>query len=214
MNILSILLFITLSTLSIYSKLLKPVLYRKFKILPLILLVFLLTNNLYSHGITSIKIIILIGIIMGMIGDLFLLNSEKYFIFGLISFLAGHIFYIIAFFKNINNTFYISLSILLFFGAIYLKILFKKMEPKNVTKYFLPIIIYIITIVLLFSTAFNYENSNKTSFYLTIGSTFFILSDATLAWNTFVNDFKNSELIISLTYYSAQFFIILKALTI
>ncbi len=214
MNNYLLLSYTVLVSLSIYSKLFNQQLYKKLKITPLILLSSLLIIKIYHGALDTFTIFLFIGLIMGMTGDLFLLNTDKFFIFGLASFLTGHLFYIIAFLSSIEI---ISISVFLLLiavGLLYLKILFSKMEISKIKSYRIPIIAYLLTIITMFSTAFNYEFPKDGSLYLIIGSTFFVISDGTLAWNTFVNDFKGSELIISLTYYAAQFFIISKALTI
>ncbi len=57
------------------------------------------------------KNLLLIGLFFSWLGDMFLLFEDKnklFFIFGLVSFLTTHIFYIIYFFKNKNSCYFMA----------------------------------------------------------------------------------------------------------
>ena len=61
---------------------------------------FILTALIQPHPLPRYYYFILLGLIFCLGGDVFLaLKQEKAFLFGLISFLLGHVFYVIAFFQ-------------------------------------------------------------------------------------------------------------------
>lgn len=60
---------------------------------------FIFTVLIQAHPIPSYYHLLLTGLLFCLAGDVFLaLRSEKMFLFGLVSFLLGHIFYIFAFY--------------------------------------------------------------------------------------------------------------------
>ncbi len=101
--------------------------------------------------------LMLVGLVLGWLGDFFLhvKNTEVYFIFGLASFLLGHIFYISAF-SHVSRKFYdepsksgrvlqITLLTLLLLGlTIFLKK--AKLEMGSVAP---AVIIYVVVIIIM-----------------------------------------------------------------
>src|SRR5258706_11528765 len=72
--------------------------FKPLTILAIILMVFL--NS--SAPITFYQRAILIGLIFSLIGDVFLIRQDRFFVQGLIAFLLGHLCYIAAFWTNPN----------------------------------------------------------------------------------------------------------------
>ncbi len=178
-----------------------------------------IADNFSTYAITM-----LIGLVFGWIGDYFLhaKPSQAYFATGFISFLIGHIFYIAAYVKALPRLFpdykmfnAPEIIIGLFVIAVALvnaKIFKVKFSPK-VVKY--AIAVYFIAITFMFTKAsalgYNYwQNGGKYGIVcfivLSLGSMFFVLSDATLGIIIFGGQKKNYPLKIFniITYFWGQ----------
>lgn len=192
-------------------------LYWFIKPLPIFMLIFIMAYNIFTgSGIDSIlPILVLIGLIAGVTGDILLLFPKKLFVFGLGAFLVGHLFYVAGF---LQTPFHLqqSLPMLVFIAAvalIYGTVLFRKLEDKRMM---IPIIFYIVAISTMAVTAFNFDRTTvvRTFPIYTIGALLFCLSDSVLAWITFVKKFRYCDLLVMTTYYSAQILIVVKTIMI
>lgn len=137
-------------------------------------------------------------------------DKEKLFVYGLGSFLIGHVFYIIGFIAGITNgmafpiygIFFILPS--LFIVSFVLQRTTEKMGDLKV-----PTLVYVgvIFIMGLFSIA-RLAEVQGIGFYLTwLGAQLFMASDGMIAIKKFDSGFKLDEVLIKLTYVLAQFFI-------
>lgn len=146
------------------------------------------------------KFILSSGLLFGAIGDILLTqNNEIFFIFGLVSFLIGHILYSIYFFMNSSfnkqglflTTFIFALSILL---SLYI-------VPFVEEKLKFPVIFYILGIsIMVVSTTF-YKKFNYFSF---LGAILFLFSDTLIAINKFIIPIPFANLWIMILYYIGQ----------
>ncbi len=148
--------------------------------------------------------LMLIAFFFSMLGDSFLMfKGEKYFMFGLGSFLITHIFYIFVFSRNRLKANLLSRISLLLFSGIMLFIL-----QKNISNSLLiPIIIYMITITVMAISA-SERNTNTESYRLVLmGAILFVLSDSLIAIDKFVIPIPFSTILIMGTYVLAQYLI-------
>jgi uncharacterized membrane protein YhhN len=161
----------------------------------------------------NIEILIMVGLILGFVGDVVLLKPKVQILFmiGLGSFLIGHVLYIIAFFQASN--FLSGISPLVYMGIIgyvlffLLVFRFLKDSLKEMT---IPVSVYMTlilvmsfaTLALMFSPT---TGTVKTPWLLFVGSLNFIMSDFLLANQLFKKAFKYDQAIIMLTYLIAQF---------
>lgn len=192
-----IIIFSILLVVTIYCKYKSQKFYRLFKpTLSLLIIIFpLLSANLNKMGAQ----LILAGLTTSFVGDIFLLDNERYFKHGLISFLFTHLFYSISFIISINK-FNFQLSVL--YLIIFLLMLYFFRQVLNYSIGF-----YIFTILLMGYFASNLWLQSKDSYstQIFVASILFVLSDFTLAVNKFKNKFYLAELLILSTYYSAQY---------
>ncbi|MDA3860531.1 MAG: lysoplasmalogenase [Melioribacteraceae bacterium] len=143
--------------------------------------------------------LVITGLIFSLLGDLFLLYPDKYFANGLYSFLVAHIFYIIAFNKNVNEY---SIGII-FIVLIYILIVSKTLVPKlGGMKY--PVLFYIFIISAMLYSALNMDLQMDGISYVGIGAILFAISDTVLAFNKFYKKFSFAEPIVLSTYFVAQ----------
>jgi uncharacterized membrane protein YhhN len=216
MEILIITAAVIFSFASIYVYYNKKEMYVYIKPIPIILLVMLYL--FYFSGSTQkniFHILIIVGLIFGLIGDILLAFKMRFFLLGLIAFLIGHVSYIISFTGKpfiIPNLLIAGITSVLSF---YIIILFSKINRETRKKMIVPIVLYIIALTTMFLTAMNYDMNDKFHAPLfAIGSALFVISDGTLAWERFVKENKFSTLIILSTYYAAQILIAVKGITI
>lgn len=193
--------YLILSFLSIFSKYKSNFFYKILKGLPVFSLILFLV---LKFGLNTYKNLIIIGLMFGLVGDLFLLNKEKFFKLGLFSFLINHIFYIAYFLKFKKSLNLIVLSLITLLSIVYIKILFKKIEEK----YKIPVFFYITVISVMVITCFS-ANLNLS---VKLGAILFFISDFVLSYNKFIKKVRFSETLILSTYYAAQFLIAIGSL--
>ncbi len=177
-----------------------------------------------SGNFSSYAITMLVGLILGWIGDYFLhaKPTNAYFATGFVSFLVGHIFYIVAYVKALPVLFQdykmfsipelIIGGIVLVIAFIMMKVVKMKMTPKIVA---FGIWLYFIILTFMFTkaSALGYhqwqsgaEGGLLAFVVLTLGSFFFVLSDASLGVIMFAGQKKNYPLKIFniITYFWGQ----------
>ena len=166
----------------------------------------------------------LVGLVFGWIGDYFLhaKPTNAYFATGFTSFLIGHIFYIVAYVKALPKLFpeyemfnapEIAVALVVITSAlIAAKVLKVNFSPK-IVKYAIAVYFLIITFMFVKASALGYhqwqsgaEGGILPFVLLTLGSLFFVLSDATLDIIIFGGQKRNYPLKIFniITYFWGQ----------
>ena len=159
---------------------------------------------------------IVIALIFGLGGDIFLglRNSEKWFLYGMISFLFNQIFYIIAFFLSITDITDFPLEgLFLIIPAILIIIINVPKFINKTEEMKIPVFVYIAAILLMHVAAILRlaDYSGLPFILIYIGSLSFIFSDSFVAIETFGEKFPKIEVVIMSTYFLAQFYITLGA---
>jgi len=153
---------------------------------------------------------LIIGFVFSLAGDVFLmLPDSRYFLFGLVAFLCGHIAYIIGMNQTLPppeaRVLLIPIGIV---GAWFITRVVRALKVAQHDKLVLPVIIYGIVIsVMLFSAwaiLFRPEWSATRRAFIIVGATCFFISDAMLAWNRFVKPFAAAKLGVIITYHLGQ----------
>lgn len=176
-----------------------------------LLFIFLLT----STGLQGIALWFGIGIILSMAGDIFLMLPKEQFIAGLVAFLLAHIAYIIGFNQTLPPFNMIGLVWAVLLGIIAAQ-LYKqiaaglvKQKKENLQK---PVLAYtgVITIMLLSAllTLSHPDWDSRAAITVSIGAALFMLSDAILAWNKFVQPIKNGRVMNMAAYHLGQIVLI------
>ncbi|NJD59775.1 MAG: hypothetical protein C3F13_05840 [Anaerolineales bacterium] len=160
-----------------------------------------------------------LGAVFCLGGDVFLMLPEKYFILGLISFLIGHICYVVGF--N-NSAPYINLLgiVLIVALAIYLGWLYPKLAAglaeKEKAALKIPVLVYSLVISLMvYSAVLTWTRPGWPMFAAlsaSIGAVLFFASDSILAWDRFIKRFAHARLLTMITYHLGQIGIILSAI--
>lgn len=176
-----------------------------------------------TKGPSPFRTIISISLVAAFFGDTFLMfvpYNEVFFLLGLGSFLVGQVLYGWGFIKNIktsdgqgNRTF--NLLVLILFGAFY-GILMGILYPKLGT-FAVPVLVYGLAICFMgLTAAFRQGKVNSDSFVFTLaGALIFVVSDTCIALDKFYfpNGLPYAQVIIMLTYCTAQFLLVKGAIS-
>ncbi len=168
----------------------------------------------YKANPTPFSRKILIGLILGMVGDILLnlrfvfeKNGQKFFLAGILAFLIGHIMYLLAIIPNAVRL-WVCIAIGTLLAACLLAYIFKTMEVKTAFKifgvFYLGAIIIMTTIALVIAI-FRPQTS---SIIFALGAVLFTASDIVLIFNTFSGTSRFSLRVTNLTlYYIGQILI-------
>lgn len=172
-------------------------------------ILFVITCLVQPHPVPSYFYLVLIGLIFGLIGDVCLaLPGDKAFRAGLVSFLLGHVMYVIAFIDLSRTKDWLMISHLL--PVLVSLAVFMWLRP-NLDKMLIPVAAYVIVITLMVIAAWaafqNLLVPRDGAWRLLIGAIAFYLSDLFVARDRFIkNEFLNRYIGLPL-YYGGQYLI-------
>lgn len=206
--VLSVVYFLTgiFFIVSHYSALRLPGFFLKASIIPVLIIIFVVNRN--AHWCNT-DTLMLMALVFSWLGDMMLAGkSSGLFKAGLASFMLTHILYLLVFISSGNNFIlrrsYI-LIILLIYGALLTVYLYNRLGRMKI-----PVIVYSTVIIAMLAGAVNRYNAvPPASFKLVLaGAILFVLSDSVLAINKFRRPFRLYQLVVMLTYVTAQFLIV------
>jgi uncharacterized membrane protein YhhN len=152
---------------------------------------------------------IVAGLIFSLIGDVVFVIPQDLFLFGLVSFLIAHLFYINAFVSvgGFYRSFLGALPFLLS-GIILAAILWPTLGDMRA-----PALIYmVIILVMAWQALGQWRQSGETrALQAFVGAILFVFSDLALAVNKFANPIDMAALVVLGTYYPGQWLIALSA---
>ena len=155
--------------------------------------------------------LVIVGLLFGAAGDFLLELSPDAFLFGLIAFLIGHIFYILAFLTDCRRPVW-GVAI---FAYLYGVGIFSFLDMGDMGDMMLPVLIYILVITTMLWRAaarFHAPGVNHASAKAgLLGALFFLASDSLLAITLFVYDLPYAGIVVILTYWIGQLGITLAA---
>jgi uncharacterized membrane protein YhhN len=191
---------------------------------PLVMILIILwTLNTAGWQLNPLLWILLFGQLFGLIGDIFLQLSRKWFLPGLGAFLIGHICYLVLFSINLIEIFksgnqdpywgwWVMIGLLVFLGLMTVfNRSFSPISKRRTTKPFLwmAIRVYAGVLSLIVVTAFLLtsliSSRSFTLWLLPAGAVLFLISDFLLAYRKFIRTFPHAQLIVRITYHLAQF---------
>jgi uncharacterized membrane protein YhhN len=163
----------------------------------------------YLSGANPTLSLIILALVFGWLGDIFLLKISNLLCFrlGLASFLLGHLFYIITMFTYAQPFNIIVLIISIIVAVCYGIFAFKMVQPSPDMK--IPVIAYetILLTMAIFALQLFLAQGGKFGAFVFAGSIFFVASDSMLALATFRKKALNVP--VMFTYIAAQLLIIL-----
>ena len=169
-----------------------------------IILAAALTTHPFSE---TYRILVAVGLVLSLAGDVCMMLPEKKFIEGLAFFLAAHGCYIAAFRPGPGER--VSASTMLPFIVLGL-IIFRMLAPSLGRMKF-PVLIYVAAIsAMACLAASRYVTYGGTGPLLAmIGALLFLGSDGALAYNRFIRPFGGAQVVILGLYFPAQLLIAL-----
>ncbi len=171
----------------------------------------------YGNHVTSFGLLILIGLILGMVGDI-LLNlrnqfsggaSMKVFALGVLAFLAGHIMYIAALIQECSSMLLLAAAMTAIISFVSIPSLMKRITaPSKGLKMFG--YVYLVIVIAMFScTVGVLLNLGITAANLIfcLGAFLFVISDFIMIYYTFGNKIPALRATNLLCYYVGQLLI-------
>lgn len=140
-----------------------------------------------------------IGLAFGLGGDVFLMPQTRYFIPGLVCFLAGHIFYLVAFIPEIRHRSPLIPAAVYGLGGTALALLIWRLTESGPATMIGPVCAYALVILTM-----GWRGIATGIPWAVTGSLLFIVSDGLLSLELFVGAFPGSHAAIWLIYYGAQ----------
>ena len=150
----------------------------------------------------------LAALVFSFLGDVFLLDKNDFFLFGVGAFLIAQLFYIVLVRRNSPDLGQRSLLMAAPPFIVYLILLMSLLMPGLGTlKY--PVLVYGMVISFFGITALQNQITRRkaSSGILLVGAVLFIVSDSLIAINKFVEPHMVYPVAIMLTYVLAQYFI-------
>ncbi len=173
-------------------------------------IIFLLVLGFQGADASWYSNLILAGLALSLVGDIFLMLPTDRFVHGLIAFLAAHVLYSIAFWFNFDGSMVWWLPAMLFGAGI---LVFLLLLP-NLGKMMLPVAVYIAVIAQMAWAAgeFWLATGSTAALLAFVGALFFMVSDTVLAFEKFKGTFVSATAIVMTTYFIAQSLIIASVL--
>jgi uncharacterized membrane protein YhhN len=170
-------------------------------------ILFIVAALVQPHPVPTYYYAMIVGLFFGMVGDVCLaLPSEKAFTAGLVSFLLGHILYVVAFFSFATATDFVTPLTGAF--AIYCVGAFIWLRP-HLGQMLIPVTAYVVVIGIMMAAAgavFWGGSIPRTGAWLILtGAVCFGISDLFVAKRRFVSDTPSTYLIGLPLYYAGQF---------
>lgn len=160
-----------------------------------------------------------LGIFFSLLGDLLLIEPERYFLHGLVAFLLAHLGYIIGF--NLPPmppsalTFGLAIFVALTVFPLIRRILLA-LRASGQRALRMPVQAYatVITLMLLSAllTIFRSDWASRAALLAASGAILFVASDVVLAWNKFVQPIPRGKLLNITLYHLGQILLTLGAL--
>ncbi len=168
---------------------------------------FILTALIQDHPIPGYYYLLLTGLIFCMGGDVFLaLPQNKMFLYGLVSFLLGHVFYVIGFFYVAEVSGWTGMGCLA--GLLVSGPVFRWLRP-HLGGMLIPVIAYIIVITVMLIGAWTVVGDASLAvtgrLLVFVGAIAFYFSDLFVARERFLRTEFTNRLIGLPMYYCGQF---------
>lgn len=147
------------------------------------------------------RTLIVVGILFSLAGDIFLMLPNNLFVWGLVSFLIAHLFFIAGYVEraSIHMHWYL-LAPFALYGAILLYLLWPHVGDLR-----LPVLVYALVLLAMGwqATELWWEMRDLAALLAMFGALLFVASDSILALDKFRAPIARRDLLIMSTYYAA-----------
>lgn len=141
------------------------------------------------------------GLVLSLAGDVFLLGAERWFVAGLASFLLGHVAYVVAMQSQFDSAVGLVVGLVVVGVAVVAvaRRLVASVAAGGHRELVVPVVAYVTVISAMVVSAFG-----TAAPWAVGGALLFYVSDATLAWNRFLEPRRFGPLAVMVTYHLAQ----------
>ncbi|MGN6695663.1 MAG: lysoplasmalogenase [Aquihabitans sp.] len=149
----------------------------------------------------TIRTWMVVGLVLSLAGDVFLMLDEKWFVAGLASFLLGHVAYIVGLQMAPRSWGWTLVGLLVVLAAIATigRKIVSGVAGGDHREMVGPVIAYLVVISAMVVSAFG-----TAGIWAIAGASLFYASDATLAWNRFLEQRRFGPLAVMVTYHLGQ----------
>jgi uncharacterized membrane protein YhhN len=179
---------------------------------PTVMILLILWFLLQGVASTRMGWFFTLGMVFCLLGDVLLMLPQDNFRQGLVAFLIGHVFYIVALndrgaLINVSSGLIALLVAILAFFLV--RFIFTGLQSEREHKLRIPISIYSAALSLTawsgISALLRPEWTQQAAWFVALGGTLFFASDALLAINRFVRPLPGGRLIHMVAYHLSQF---------
>jgi uncharacterized membrane protein YhhN len=149
----------------------------------------------------SMRTWFVVAVLFGLVGDVFLmLPRDELFVFGLGSFLVGHLAYVVGLVEGgTSGTGLVVGGVLAFTAVAAVGPTIVRAAADHDPRLALPVAAYILVISVMVTFAFG-----STVALAVLGALLFFVSDFAIGWSRFVQPFGSSRMVIITTYHLGQ----------
>ncbi|MCZ7532786.1 MAG: lysoplasmalogenase [Acidimicrobiia bacterium] len=177
---------------------------------PTTLALLILAALVIEPATPSVRIWFVVGLILSLAGDVFLLLDARFFVAGLASFLTAHIAYIVGLLISGTDTAAVGIGVVLVVLAICVTgRRIHRAAVRTDQRLAIPVAAYIVVISAMLVAAIGTVNSVAVA-----GAALFYLSDTILGWNRFVAPIPNGRLMTMMSYHTGQALLVLALLSL
>jgi uncharacterized membrane protein YhhN len=149
----------------------------------------------------TIRTWMVVGLVLSLAGDVFLMLDEKWFVAGLGSFLLGHIAYVVGLQLAPTSAAWtlLGLAVVAACIATFGRRIVTGVAAGEHRDMVVPVVAYLVVISAMVVSAFGTKG-----LWAVVGASLFYASDATLAWNRFLEPRRFGPLAVMVTYHLGQ----------
>ncbi len=149
----------------------------------------------------NVRTAMVVGLVLSLAGDVFLMLDEKWFVAGLAAFLLGHIAYVVGLQMAPTSLVFTALGLVVVGVAVAsigrrIVLDVASGEQRDLV---VPVAAYLLVISAMVVSAFGTQAG-----WAILGASSFYVSDATLAWNRFIEVRRWGPLAVMVTYHLGQ----------
>ncbi|CAN5669356.1 lysoplasmalogenase [soil metagenome] len=150
---------------------------------------------------STIRTLMVVGLVLSLAGDVFLMLDEKWFVAGLASFLLGHVAYVVALQLAPTSLVFtlLGLAVVAVCIATFGRRIVQGVATGDQRDMVPPVIAYLVVISAMVVSAFGTRAP-----WAIVGAGLFYASDATLAWNRFLDERRFGHIAVMVTYHLGQ----------
>lgn len=150
---------------------------------------------------STVRTWMVVGLVLSLVGDVLLMLPERWFVGGLVAFLLGHVAYVVGLqLAPTSATWSLAgVGVVLVGGLTVGRAIVTRVAAGRHRSLTGPVVAYLVVISAMVVSAFGTAAAAAI-----VGALLFYVSDATLAWNRFVEPLRHGPLAVMVTYHLGQ----------